>query len=315
MEIKSKIIEFFLKSIGLSFLNEKVYKSGSFMKYIGLISCILVLIQSTIFALVHLRIAIHVTNALVFILTGFSALMIMITILKNERKFYELNKESNDLTSTITEKNENVFKIEVKKSKRFVESMIITTLISLHLFNIAPLITIIVTYFTKGTTHYKLQHSLYYPFDPYDGYFSIVYIYEVILTHFFSCSVITIEGFMMFTIGKLAIMFKSLAIDFVEIINDYKKSNEKQTIEKLNEKIDLHNRLIKFTTEFLKLIEIAILSYCITTALHLCFMILNATESELTVSSAIKNFIGVFQTGFYFYYVCYFGEKIAESVS
>jgi hypothetical protein len=303
-----------LSSVGLSFLYQQDYQKGNIVKYFGFISCILIVIHNLTFAITHLGINLNVTSNLVMVCTCSSGAIKILMILLNQKKFWKLNKEINDLAKSLTEENKKKFKLEIKKLPLIINGIFINTVISTHLYNLTPLFSMIFTYLTKGEIHQKLLYSHSYPVDPYEGYFIYFYIYETILSHFYTCTVIAVDGFYMLAIGKISILFKSLGEDLVDIINQYdgKKSNE--TIEKLNKKVEIHSQLLNLTQEFLSLFEVAMFIYVITFAVYLCCILFNAIMDENDIVLVLPKIMGIFQTGAYLFHFCYFGEKLEESV-
>lgn len=307
-----------LNLVGFSFLHQEIFVSGGVKRYLGLISGVLFILHNFSFAILNFKIAISIIpSPLVMSLICSQGAFKMFLFSLRQRRLWNLNMKISLLTSLISEKNLDKCIFDLKKNSRIVRSAWISTFCGNTLVNVIPFVLLVFHYFTDGIIYKKLQYSFSLPFDPYDGYFTFtfVYIYQILLSTCYATTLFSLDGFVMLTLGKLAILFKCLGEDLHEIIDEYDQKDEKKTIKRLNEKIDMHNRLIELTNEFLSLIQIAMLIYSISFFGHLCIIIYNAVIGEITLSFIVRRVIGFFQIVALLHHVCYFGEKLTENVS
>lgn len=304
-----------LASFGFSFLYRRDYHSGNFFRFISVISAVLVTIHSLCYAFSHFKIDKNTASSFVMGISAAQVICKLTVVLISQKGLWKVKMDINDLVLDISKKNQEKFSVEIKKYPCIIRMMFISTMVCTHIFNSIPIFTLIVTYFTKGIIYEKLLFVFCYPFDPYQGgFFLLFYVYETFLSHFYTVAAVTVDGFILLTLGQIAILFKSLAEDFVDVIDEYEEKKPEETEKKLNEKIEMHNRLIDLTMNFLSLYEMAIFGYVVTFAISTCFILFNAMITS-EAHFILPSLFGILNTGAYLFHICYFGEKLMESVS
>lgn len=304
-----------LKFIGFSFLNQETFNSGGLKKSIGLIASVVFFIHSLLFTINNFEIAMDIApSPLVLTFFCFQIAIKIIAILKHQKQMWLVNMEIRFLSSLISNKNMIKMKKDLKKNTKIIKFSWIFPIVGSALICIVPFLVLIFLYYTRRITYRKLPYSFSYPFNPYNGYFGIFYIYEISISSLVALSMLAIDGFILSTLGKLAILFRNLGYDFKDIINEH-EFNESRTIAKLIEKIKMHNRLIKVTSKFLSFIDIALLANLISSIGIMFYVIYLTVVEEMTFKFFITKLIGFSQVFALIHQVCYFGEKLSENVS
>lgn len=233
---------------------------------------------------------------------------------KRYEEIKELKMQIDNISDRVTLKNRLMFSNDFKKFRGIVHYMFSMTYVSSIIFYIlVPLLTILLA-FVKGETIPKIfTFHHWFPFDPFNHYIS-VRIYNLTLIGLtYNCTT-SLEGYIILTFGQLSILFRSLAKDIVEIVDEFDEKLSKLTEKRLIMKIELHIQLIEITRKMAEMYEIAFLAHTLCFVVGLCFILLKALVVD-SGSDVYSSMINVFNMALYFFYICYFGEKVTEGVS
>lgn len=269
-------------------------------------------IQSLMFVVTTRKLDMSMASAFVMVLSGIQTFYKVSNAIAQQQKIKKVKSEIEQLFQNLSHKSIEKFSSDIKNFPRLAKFTFIFVTSVTSFFDLVPLITLVIVYFSKGVLFKSLTYSLWYPFNinPLD-YFIVFYIYESVISIFLTIPPNITEGAIILSVGQLTILFNSLADEIAEIINAYDEKNEKKTEKELNNKIELHNRLLNLTTELMDIHEIPILFYVLTYASSNCFLLINALlnmELFLPISIVVLN------SAVYLFYLCYFGERIMDSV-
>lgn len=307
-----KIMDFFLHLYGFSFDGTKI-RYGDLIQRIVLVMQILLTIHSGMFVILHGTIDSLSAEALFTCINSVMSFVKITTVISNQNEIGNLKMKIEDISSKITYKNRQLFSGELKKYFRITNSFVLTTfMLCMLIYVILPLTSIIYSLMTGKDEPRQFLNSIWFPFDPYE-YYVAVRIYNLIIVNITSNCVLSVEAFVMLKFGNLSVLFKSLAEDIVEIVNDHDEKNVKLTEENLIVKIKLHVELIEITKKMAQIYQFALFAHTLCFAGSTCFILLKALVVD-TGSDTYSSMATVINMLMYFYYICYFGEKTMEGV-
>lgn len=313
MDFKSKLLERVFAYYGYSFTDKEI-KFGKIIQISVLIIGILYFIQPAMFVVKHGSIDSSSAGAFFFAIIACQSFCKIMSVFLHQQELKKVRSEIESIYDQISLKHRLVYKNDFQTYRRVVNSMFIGTFTSCSVNFIAvPVIRDLVEYLSEQKITKSFTFHFWFPFDPLD-YYVPVRIYNLILVLGAANCVTSLEGYVMLTFGQLTVLFKSLAEDIVDIINDYEENGSQLTEKHLIEKIEIHTRLIDVTKEIAEVYEIALLCHIMCFAGSTCFILLKTfvVDSGQDVYTSIMSVVNM--SG-YFYYICYFGEQILEGVS
>lgn len=175
-----------------------------------------------------------------------------------------------------------------------------------------PLIQVFICYIKEVEFPKVFIFNNWFPFDPKD-YYLAVRVYNLTLVLFGYHCILAVEGYALLTFCQLSVLFKSLAEDIVDVIDEYNEKEAKLTENRLISKIKLHVQLHEITKELAEIFGVAWLAHTLGFVVSTCFMLLKAIVVD-TGSDAFTSLVVIFIVSNYFFYICYIGEKVSESV-
>lgn len=309
----SKILNFTLKTTGYWCSRDKsAFKI--FLQKFGIIATTLSMVQSLLYSLTSGSIDGVGALAIFTAIAGCQSLVKILSVYTYQDELWAMKIEL-DVMSLNMAFNQRTERIrEFAACKRFVNSMfIITFVLSAQGYIIVPAIQLIVAFSTNIEFPKSFINQFWFPFDK-NHYFLLVRVYELIISSMYSMTLLTIEGFVMMTLGQTAILLKCLGDDIAEVINNCDESRENEDWKMLTSKIQLHEKLLKMAYRITNVYDKAMLVHVMGFASSTCMLLLKIFVVDSNEDAATSILV-LLNMSLYFYYICYFGEKIMESVS
>lgn len=303
-----------LRIIGISFFSKKNVKCGKFLQFLAVLSIVTLAIQSLMFTITYKLRDINMASAFVTTLNGFQSIYKVLNVILQRKRVQKVKLEIEELFQKISKENIKKFSSDIKMFPRLAKfNFLFMLALSTSVIIIGPLSTLIIGYLRDKIIVKSLAFTFWYPFniDPLD-YYWFIWFYQTIFSILTVVATNASDGTIILSIGQLVILFNSLAEDFSKIINDYDEKYEQKTSQELNKKITLHSHLLDLALELLKIHEIYILVYVITFASSTCFLLVNAL---LDPEFMLQTMIIILNSLIYLYYLCYFGQRLVDSVS
>jgi hypothetical protein len=147
----------------------------------------------------------------------------------------------------------------------------VSNLSCLLLFDFVPIITTLYIHVAKGMFVKIFPLALWYPFDKTEHYFS-VYFYEVISGIVVTAIPLVSDGIFFLTVGQFVILFKILGENFGKVINEFELTKRKETVEKVEKLIDLHNQLLDMSAEVFGFYSLPLLANVLCQTVTICFL-------------------------------------------
>lgn len=309
----SRILNFTLYLTGYWF-STRSSPVKCFLQTFGITSTALSLIQSLLFAVTSKSINGNAASAVFSCISCAMAIVKILAVYSNQNELwvikFELHRISIDMAVTKRPK----FVRDFNNFRRFVNSIfLLTFVLSVFAYIIVPAIQIMLTLFTGAAFSKTLLNFYWFPFDI-NEYFIIVRIYDLLISNMYVITLLTVEGLLMITLGQVAVLFKCLAEDIVELIDNHDETKPETTEEELVNKIDLHNKLLFLTKSITNIYEKAMLVHVMGFAFSTCLILLKVFVVD-TSEDVLTSCLVLFNMFVYFYYICFCGEKIMESVS
>lgn len=216
------------------------------------------------------------------------------------------------ISESISYKCNQLFEEEFQKYRKIVNYIFISSFGYCILFYLTiPLIQVAIAFITGVAFPKVFLFNYWFPFDPYEYYFA-VRIYNGILVMLTYHFIVGVEAYIMLNYAKLTVCFKSLTEDIVAIVNDYDGKNLELVVKRLKNKIRLHVQLVEITGTLAEMFSVAYLAHMLCFTVSNCFMIFKAIED--TSGDAVASILLIIIVVNYFFYICYFGEKVFEGV-
>lgn len=311
--LKWNIHEKFLHLYGFSFNGTKL-THGIFIQITVLVMQILLLFHSSMFVITHGAIDSSSAQAFFTSINSVMSFIKMYSVIANQREIGNLKIQIESVSDKITYKNRQIYTKEYRKYSHIVNFVVFSTLILCMLvYVVGPLMEVIVAFITGIPAPKYFLNATWFPFDPYE-YYVPVRLYNLIIVNACSNCVLSAEGSVMLIFGQLSVLFKSLADDIVEVVDEHDEKKTKLTETRLIAKVKLHVELIEITKNMAEMYEFAFLAHTLCFAGSTCFILLKALVVD-TGGDVYASMATVLNMFMYFYYICYFGEKTVEGVS
>lgn len=313
MEFKSNLLESVLAFFGYSF-NGKILLFGKLRQIILIWMKILLLFHNLMFVLTHDSLDSASAQAFFGVMVAIQGFFKITAVYYRFEEIKELKSKIENVSDEISLKHRQMFSKDFVRFRRLVHTMCYMTFVFSIMFHIIMPLASTFTFLIKGEKIPKVfTFNHWFPFNPYDHYVTVRIYNLIIIELTYNCTT-SVEGFIILTFGHLSVLFRSLAEDIVETVNDYDEKKSKLTEKKLIKKIVLHARLIEITKQMAEIYEFAFLAHTLCFVASLCFILLKAFVVD-SGSDVVASTISVFNMSLYFYYICYFGEKVVEGVS
>lgn len=234
---------------------------------------------------------------------------------KSKEKIRNLMNEIDVLCEKITVKHQDKFAVEFNFNSLIVNFMFLNVFAYISIYYVAvPLLLNFKSYIQGEEIEKNFFIKHWFPFDE-SNFYTSVFIYNLVIVYLTHNSIVALEGYVNLTFCQLSVLFRGLAEDIVEIVNEYDEKELNVTKKRLTLKLRTHVKLIEVTKNLAEMFEIAWLIHTICYAVSSCFMLLKAllvdkTLNELLVSLATG---GIMFN--YFLYFCYIGETVFTGVS
>lgn len=284
------------------------------MQCFVLITQFALLFHSTMFVIMHGSINSSSAEAFFTTINSVMGCFKIYSVIAKQNEIAKLNLEIENFVDRISYKNRNLFSKDISRYRFLVNFVVLSTFVLIMIvYVIVPLMEVFVAFITHTKAPRYFLNSYWFPFDPYEYYF-LVRIYNLTIVNITSHCILSCEGFIMLTFGQLSILFRCLAEDIVDVINEHDVKNNKLTEKRLTLKIQQHVRLLEITKTMTSYYEIALLAHTLCFAGSTCFILLKAlvVDTGSNVASSMATVVNMFM---YFYYICYFGEKVVGGVS
>lgn len=313
MDSKSNLLEVVMAFFGYSFIGKNLVH-GKLMQISVILMNIILFVQNAMFVLTHASLDSASAQAFFGVMTAIQGFFKTTSVYSKYEEIKELKSQIVTVSEEITLKHRLMFAKDFERLRRIVHTMFYITFVSCIMFYIvAPLANTLIP-FIKGEKVPKFfTFNHWFPFNPYDHYVS-VRIYNLTITMLTYNCTISVEGFIILTFGHLSVLFKCLAEDIVEVVNDYDEKKDKLAEKNLKKKISIHAKLIEIMKKMAEIYEFAFLAHTLGFVISFCFILLKAFVVD-SGSDVVASTISVFNMSLYFYYICYFGEKVVEGVS
>lgn len=318
MEFNSNILEVTIGFFGYSFTGE-AHRFARAMQITVLIMSTLVVVQSSVFVIKHGSIDSSSVQAFSIGIISIQSLAKTFTVFLSQTKLKEVIQDIDAVSKKISIRSQLMFSKESKKFKLIGNSIFVLVLIyCVIMYIMIPLLQLTMSFITGVAIPKHFILFFWYPFDPYD-YFLLIRIYNVTILTLSSFLMVSMESYIMLTYGKLSVLFKSLAEDIIEIVNGYNEKDEKlssSTEKSLVAKIQQHVELVDATKKITETFELAYLLHMLCFAGSCGCTLLNFTMAKHFDDRDSIDSVTVIAMAFeYFFYICYFGEIVAEGVS
>lgn len=313
MEFNSKLLDGVCYFFGYAFSGE-TYPYAIVMRVAVLIMQSLLVIQSAIFFVLHDSLDSASAQSFYVAIIVFQGIFKTFTAFASHQKIKELKKEIECVCDKISYQSQQKFTKEFRNFKNLVNIIFLNTFFFCLIFYIImPLIKVFICYLNEVEFPQEFIFYNWFPFDPKD-YFIAVRVYNLTIVLFGYHCILAVEGYALLTFCQLSVLFRSLAEDIVDVIDEYNEKEAKLTEIRLIAKIKLHVELHEITRELAEMFGVAWLAHTLGFVVSTCFMLLKAivvdTGSDVVMSMAV-----IFIVSNYFFYICYIGEKVSESVN
>lgn len=309
----SKILNFTLKTTGYWYSRDKSTVK-SFLQKFGIIATTLSMVQSLLYSVNSDSIDGVGASAIFTTISGCQSLVKILSVYTHQDELWAMKIELDVMSFNMAfnKRPERIRKFAA--CKRFVNSMFMITLVlSTQGYIITPAIQLVIAFVTNTKFSKSFINQFWFPFDK-NQHFFFVKIYELIISNMYSMTLLTTEGFVMMTLAQTAILLKCLADDIAEVINNCDESRENEDWKMLKFKIQLHEELLKIAYKITKIYNKAMLVHVMGFASSTCMLLLKIFVVDSNEDAALSVMV-LLNISIYFYYICYFGEKIMESVS
>lgn len=319
-----------LASIGIN-LDENEKKHEKPLRLVSLLAVILSSLQSAMFLMKSTHFDFRIASAFTIGLYSVQGSFKIVAVLWNIGKLKKLKKTLNELMEETSafKKDENVQ--ELQKFRKTTKMCLLTNVSCIWMFLIKPFFSMIFFLITKGFVSKTLPFSFFYPFEVFtNGRYFPVYIYEVAFGHLLTIVPQAMDGIIFLMVGQIIVLFKCVGDKFETVISHCHATEPSRNLDKLKDVISLHNKVFNLSEELFRIYEIPLLANVLLQTGTVCFItfIISVTKSSSesytflliclsqtqTADIMIPSLFGLFNSMAQLLLICWFGEKVKESV-
>lgn len=243
--------------------------------------------------------------SLVCFLIAFESMIKHYTALYFRELIKNMISDFGEIYSQLSERERKLFKGQEKILVKFSKIFIISTLILVTIFNLSPIIVMVLTYATEGVKLYLYPFDFWWPFDPIEN-FTSTYIFVMYCGYNSTLTVIGHDVLYMTMVTNISIYYEILSERVPELINNYNLKELKNTVDT---HLKINDQVIKLNRVF----GIALIAHILLASLIICSTGLVAvTQTDIFI---FVKFFGVLVVSFCrTFSFCWLGNKIEQSV-
>lgn len=261
-----------MATLGLQ-LTQKEGKLDRFLKKFCMLTVVVTSIQCILFISTVEEIDNFLASAFTIGLVSIQGCFKFASIVLNFEKLKRIKKTLSEWMVTLKVEEDPVNVKKLKNFRKTTKLLQITNVSCIWIFNVTPIVSIIISTLTGGEVVRNLVYAFYYPTDDIKGdYYYPAYIYEIIAGHTLTMVQLVTDGFFLLLVGQLACVHRTIARTFKDIIDEYEPTKRSVTVKKLKEIIELQNEVYNVGGELMKCYEYALLACALLQTGTICFI-------------------------------------------
>jgi hypothetical protein len=265
-------IEKALASLGFTFESSD-RKFSKFLRSFTLAIIVLVSLQSLLFLLTADEFGMDLASAFTIGLYAIQGCAKVTSVLVNFDKLKKIRGSLVELIESMeVETDPENIKL-LRQFRKYTKIAIITNVSCIWIFNVKPLLDIIISTLSGSEVIKKAQFAFYYPSNSFvKNHFYLFYLYETFAGHTLTIGPLAMDGFILLLTGQATILFKTVGETFRRTINEFEASNRSTIEKKLSQTIDQHNKIFSLAQELIGTYELALLVTVLLQTGTICFI-------------------------------------------
>jgi hypothetical protein len=230
-------------------------------------------VQSLLFLLTADEFGMDLASAFTIGLYAIQGSCKVASILVNFEKIKKIRGSLEELIKSMEVETDPENVKQLDRFRKYTKIALITNVSCIWIFNIKPLVDIIIFTLSGSEVVKKAPFAFYYPWESFvKTHFYLSYFYEIFAGHTLTIAPLAMDGLILLLVGKVSILFKTIGETFKRTIDEFEASKPSITEKKLNKTIDQHNKIFDLAQELIGTYEMALLVTALLQTGTICFI-------------------------------------------